>query len=167
MFTELEPLLADRTLLLTPSTAPCGTIRVNIIPKCRKENDAAEKALAKPLSVTGTAAELDRELPAQITSYVQSIIETDSTLNQIREAHNAAVKELEAENKKALDAKRKTNTSFKPVAKPDDKAVVKDDHKKAAESKTPSPVVSLFDEHTEVSEVPRRKSHCSAPELWP
>jgi len=107
MFTELEPLLADRTLLLTPSTAPCGTIRVNIIPKCRKENDAAEKALAKPLSVTGTAAELDRELPAQITSYVQSIIETDSTLNHIREAHKAALKELEKFERRENDFLKK------------------------------------------------------------
>jgi PRTRC genetic system protein E len=111
MFTELESLLADRTLLLTLSAVPGGAIRVNVIPKCRNENDAAEKALATPLSVTGTAAELDRDFPAQLTGYVQSILETDSTLNQIREAHKAALKELEAENKKALDSKRKTNTA--------------------------------------------------------
>ena len=147
MFTELAPLLADRTLLLTLSAVPGGAIRVNVIPKCRNENDAAEKALATPLSVTGTAADLDRDFPAQLTGYAQSILETDSTLNQIRESHKAAVKELEAENKKALDAKRKTNTSSKPVTKPDDKAEVKDN--KAAESKTPSPVVSLFDEPPE------------------
>ena len=147
MFTELEPLLADPTLLLTLSAVPGGAIRVNVIPKCRNENDAAEKALATPLSVTGTAADLDRDFPAQLTGYAQSILETDSTLNQIRESHKAAVKELEAENKKALDAKRKTNTSSKPVTKPDDKAEVKDN--KAAESKTPSPVVSLFDEPPE------------------
>jgi hypothetical protein len=67
-------------------------------------------------------------------------------LNQIREAHKAAVKDLEAENKKALDAKRKTNTSSKPVAKPDE---VKDADKKAAESRIPSPMVSLFDEPPE------------------
>ena len=147
MFTELAPLLADRTLLLTLSAVPGGAIRVNVIPKCRNENDAAEKALATPLSVTGTAADLDRDFPAQLTGYAQSILETDSTLAQIRETHKAAVKELEAENKKALDAKRKTNTSSKPVIKPDDKAEVKDN--KAAESKTPSPVVSLFDEPPE------------------
>ncbi|HEY7208814.1 MAG TPA: PRTRC system protein E [Bryobacteraceae bacterium] len=149
MFTELAPLLADRTLLLTLSAAPGGTLRVNVIPKCRKENDAAEKALATPLSVTGTAADLDRDFPAQLTGYVQSILETDSTLNQIRETHKAAVKELEAENKKALDAKRKTNSGSKPEAKPDDKAEVKDAEKKAAGSKIPSPVVSLFDEPPE------------------
>jgi PRTRC genetic system protein E len=149
MFTELEPLLADRTLLLTLSAVPGGAIRVNVIPKCWNENDAAEKALATPLSVTGTAAELDRDFPAQLTGYVQSILETDSTLNQIREAHKAALKELEAENKKALDAKRKTNASSKPVTKPDDKADAKDDTKKATESKMPSPVISLFDEPPE------------------
>lgn len=149
MFTELAPLLADRTLLLTLSAAPGGIIRVNVIPKCRNDNDAAEKALATPLSVTGTAADLDRDFPAQLTGYAQSILETDSTLNQIREAHKAAVKDLEAENKKALDAKRKTNTSSKPVTKPDDQADAKDDTQKATDSKMPSPVVSLFDEPPE------------------
>ncbi len=149
MFTELAPLLADRTLLLTLSAAPGGIIRVNVIPKSRSENNAAEKALATPLSVTGTAADLDRDFPAQLTGYTQSILETDSTLNQIREAHKAAVKELEGDNKKALDAKRKINSSSKPSPKPDDKADAKDDGKKAAESKTPSPMVSLFDEPPE------------------
>jgi PRTRC genetic system protein E len=149
MFTELAPLLADRTLLLTLSAAPGGIIRVNVIPKSRNETDAAEKALATPLSVTGTATDLDHDFPAQLTGYTQSILETDSTLNQIREAHKAAVKELEAENKKALDAKRKTNTSSKPAAKADDKADAKEDTKKATESKMPPPVVSLFDEPPE------------------
>jgi len=149
MFTELAPLLADRTLLLTLSAAPGGIIRVNVIPKSRKETDTAEKALATPLSVTGTAADLDRDFPAQLTGYTQSILETDSTLNQIREAHKAAVKELEAENKKALDAKRKINSSSKPAAKADDKADAKEDTKKATASKMPSSVVSLFDEPPE------------------
>lgn len=151
MFTELAPLLADRTLLLTLSAAPGGIIRVNVIPKSRNDADAAEKALATPLSVTGTAADLDRDLPAQLTGYTQSILETDSTLNQIREAHKAAVKELEAENKKALDAKRKINNSSKPATKPNEQADGKDAGKKATESKIPSPVVSLFDEPSEAS----------------
>jgi PRTRC genetic system protein E len=150
MFTELEPLLADRTLLLTLSAVPGGAIRVNVIPKCRNENDTAEKALATPLSVTGTAADLDRDFPAQLAGYAQSILETDSTLNQIRETHKAAVKELEAENKKALDAKRKISASSKPAAKPEHQADAKDDGKKAADSKMPSPVVSLFDEPPEL-----------------
>jgi hypothetical protein len=39
------------------------------------------------LSLTGTAAELDRELPSQLAGYTQSALETSSTLGQVREAH--------------------------------------------------------------------------------
>lgn len=121
MFVELEPILAERTLVLTVSTVPGGTIRVNVIPKSLslKETDSAEKALTTPLSMTGTAAELDRELPAQLASYTQTVLETSSTLRQVREAHQSAVKDLEAENKKALDTKRKSaapKTTVKPEA---------------------------------------------------
>ena len=79
MFAELESLIADRTLVLTVSAVPGGAIRVNVIPKCLKENDTAEKALTTPLSMTGTAAELDRELPAQLASYTQTVLETSFT----------------------------------------------------------------------------------------
>ena len=104
MFAELESLLVERTLVLTVSAVPGGAIRVNVIPKCLKENDTAEKVLTIPLSITGTAAELDRELPVQLASYTQTVLETTSTLRQVRDAHQSAVKDLEAENKKALDA---------------------------------------------------------------
>jgi PRTRC genetic system protein E len=147
MFTELEPLLAERTLVLTVSVVSGGTLRVNVIPKCMKENDAAEKALATPLSLTGTAAELDRELPSQLASYTQSALETSSTLRQVREAHQSAVKELEAENKKALDAKRKSAGS--KATRTEEKDRVKED-KKVAETKPSTPaMVSLFDDPPE------------------
>ena len=148
MFTELAPLLAERTLLLTLSAVPGGIIRVNVIPKCRTRTMPPRKPWPRR-SVTGTAADLDRDFPAQLTGYAQSILETHSTLKQIREAHKAAVKELEAENKKALEAKRKTDTNSKAVAKPNDKAEANDDDKKAAETKAAAPVVSLFDEPPE------------------
>ncbi len=148
MFTELEPLLANRTLVLTLSSVPGGTVRVNVIPKCLKENDSAEKALATPLSISGTAADLDRELPAQLASYTQSVLETSSTLIQIRETHNAAVKELEAENKKALDAKRQTAGASKSAVKSDDRGPTKE---KAADAKVAAPMVSLFDDPPEAT----------------
>ncbi len=141
MFAELASLLADRTLVLTVSAAPGGTIRLNIIPKSLKENDTAEKALTTPLSITGTAAELDRELPAQLASYTQTVLETSSTLRQVREAHQAAVKELEAENKKALDAKRKTSAA-KPTSKPEDK----EDQKPTETKPAAAAPASLFDD---------------------
>jgi PRTRC genetic system protein E len=143
MFAELESLLAERTLVLTVSAVPGGAIRVNVIPKPLKENDTAEKALTTPLSITGTAAELDRELPAQLASYTQTFLETSSTLRQVREAHHSAVKDLEAENKKALDAKRRAAGS--KATKPEEKDGVKED-KKVAETKPSTPaMVSLFE----------------------
>jgi PRTRC genetic system protein E len=45
-------------------------IRVNIEPK--KPKDDENEALTTPLSVTGTAEELDQELPNTLTSYVAS-----------------------------------------------------------------------------------------------
>lgn len=114
MFTELLPLLAGRTLVLTVAQMDHGLIRVNVIPKCLKENDSSEKALTTPLSVTGTAADLDRDLPAQLTGLASSMLQTGSTLAQIQETHRAAIKEIEAENKKALESKRKTSGSKTP-----------------------------------------------------
>lgn len=156
MFTELEQLLVYRTLLLTLSGAPDGLIRVNVIPKCLKESDSAEIALATPLSITGTAADLDRELPIQLTTYTKSILETSSTLEQLRETHKAALKELEAENKKALDAKRKSGSSNKPAPKADDGTDKQD--KRIAEAKPPTPVASLFDDPPEPQQVSRNAS---------
>lgn len=149
MFTELEPLLADRTLVLTLSSSPGGTIRVNVIPKCLKENDPAEKTLTTALSMTGTAAELDREFPTQLAGYAQSIRETGSTLRQVRETHQAAMKALDAENKKALEAKRKASGS-KTTATSEEKKPAPET-RKPAEAKAPAfaHVISLFDDPPE------------------
>jgi PRTRC genetic system protein E len=156
MFTELEQLLVHRTLLLTLSGGPDGLIRVNVLPKCLKESDAAEIALATPLSITGTAADLDRELPIQLTTYTKSVLETSSTLEQLRATHKAALKELEAENKKALEAKRKSGSSSKPATKADDGTDKQD--KRVAEAKPTPPVASLFDDPPEPEEVARNAS---------
>ncbi len=158
MFAELESLLADRTLVLTVSAAPGGTIRLNVIPKSLKETDTAEKALTTPLSMTGTAAELDRELPAQLVSYTQTVLETGSTLRQVREAHQAAVKELEAENKKALDAKRKTSVS-KPASKPEDKEDQKPTETKPAAAAPPSLFDDPLPENASASTLPGTAGH--------
>lgn len=148
MFTELEPLLADRTLVLTLAAAPDGTIRVNVIPKARKENDEAEKALTTPLSITGNAAELDRELAAQLAGYTKTVLETGSTLQQVHEAHKAALKEIEAENKKALDNRRKSSGAKAPSKAEEAGVSAKDSTPAAAmrSEQAPAPVASLFDD---------------------
>ena len=153
MFTELESLIAERTLVLMVSAVPGGAIRVNVIPKVLNENDTAGKALSTPLSITGAAAELDRELPAQLAGYTQSVLETSSTLHQVREAHQAAVKDLEAENKKALETKRKSaapKTTVKSEANDPSK-----EEKKPVETKpAAAPMVSLFDDPPENTVAP-------------
>ena len=114
MFTELSPLLAGRTLVLTVAQIDNGLIRLNVIPKRQKENDSGEKALTTPLSVTGTAADLDRDLPAQLSGYASSMLQTGSTLAQVQTTHRAAFKEIETENRKTLESKRKSAVSKTP-----------------------------------------------------
>jgi len=64
-------------------------------------------ALTTPLSITGKAEELDRELPGQLATFTESIAKTGSNLDELKTQHAAAVKALEAENKKKLDDKKK------------------------------------------------------------
>lgn len=148
MFIELEPLLAERTLLLTISKIDHHAIRVNVIPKSQSENDAADKAFATPLSIIGSAAELDRELAVQLAGYTKAVLEMSSTLQQVQEAHKAALKEIEAENKKALDSKRKVSGT-KALPKTEEKFAPAKDGDLASEVRSRTPAAfttSLFDD---------------------
>ncbi len=60
MFVELMPLLGERTVMITIARLNQNSIRVNIIPLRKKEDENA--ALTTPLSFSGTPEELDREL---------------------------------------------------------------------------------------------------------
>ena len=149
MFSELLPLLAERTLFLTLARVDESRIRINVIPKRLKENDTGEGALTAPLSITGTAEELDRDLSVQLSGFVESLTQTSCNLAQLQEIHKGAVKAVEAENKKALDSKRKVGASQTPSKddKPAAGAVFKDG-KPVFGSKTGSitETKSLFDE---------------------
>jgi PRTRC genetic system protein E len=151
MFAELAPLLKERTLMLTVARIDEVRIQVNVIPKSHKEHDQTEAALATPLSLTGTAEELDRDLAAQLKSFVATVVRTGSNLKEIEEAHNTAIKEIEAKNKEALDKKRKASGGAKAAA--DEKAklpgpVVKDGKPVFGTKNGPSETGSLFDAPT-------------------
>ena len=60
MFSELMPLLAGRTVLITVAREGDKAVRVCIIPK--KAKDDENPALTTPFSYTGTPEELDAEL---------------------------------------------------------------------------------------------------------
>src|SRR6266705_358538 len=113
------PLLRQRAVMITVSDVGQGLLRVNIIPRKLVVDGSSEDntALTTPLSITGKAEELDRELPGQLTSFTESIAKTGSNLEELRTQHSAAVKAMEAENKKKLDDKKKANGS-KTVSTP-------------------------------------------------
>ena len=111
MFTELMALLKQRVVMITISDVGEGLLRVNVIPR-KLEGSADENgALTAPLSITGKADELDRELPGQLTSFTESVAKTGSNLDELKTQHAAALKAVEAENKKKIDDKKKGNGS--------------------------------------------------------
>ena len=115
VFTELMPLLRQRAVMITISDVGQGLLRVNIIPRKLVVDGSSDEntALTTPLSITGKAEELDRELPGQLATFTESIARTGSNLDELKTQHAAAVKALEAENKKKLDDKKKGNGSLK------------------------------------------------------
>ena len=78
MFTELMPLLRKRRLLLTISLVEGDTIRATVIPQ--KASDNEDNAVTTPLAITGTAEELDRDLPQQLVEFTGSHIQLQTTL---------------------------------------------------------------------------------------
>jgi PRTRC genetic system protein E len=147
------PLLKQRVVMITISDVGEGLLRVNVIPR-KLEGSADENgALTVPLSITGKAEELDRELPGQLTSFTESVTKTGSNIDELRTQHAAAVKAVEAENKKKIDDKKKGNasrTANTPPATPTPPADFKDG-KPVFGSKTAQPPVengSLFDNPT-------------------
>src|SRR3984957_17445785 len=111
VFTELMPLLRQRAVMITISDVGEGLLRGNIIPRKIEGSSEDNAPLTTPLSIAGSAEKLDRELPGQLASFTESIAKTGSNLEELKTQHSAAVKALEAENKKKLDDKKKVNGS--------------------------------------------------------
>jgi len=109
VFTELMPLLKQRVVMITISDIGEGLLRVNVIPRKLDGSSDENGALTAPLSITGKADELDRELPGQLASFTESVMKTGSNLDELKIQHAAAVKAVEAENKKKIDDKKKGN----------------------------------------------------------
>jgi PRTRC genetic system protein E len=95
MFQQLVPLLRQRSVLLTITSLEEDQIRVNVLPK--KLADGENAALITPMSFTGTAAELDAQLPDAIVSFVASHLELKNTLDRAKEEMAAAAKAAQDE----------------------------------------------------------------------
>jgi PRTRC genetic system protein E len=111
MFKELAPYLRQRAVLLTVTHLEEDQIRVNIIPK--KIKDGENSALTTPLTVTGTAEELDWDLPSTIVSFVSAHLQLKNTLDRAQADMDAAAKAATAEanaKKKAVTGKKEPAT---------------------------------------------------------
>jgi PRTRC genetic system protein E len=115
MFQQLVPLLRQRSVLLTVTSLEEAQIRVNVLPK--KLADGENAALTTPMSFTGTAAELDAQLPDAIVSFVASHLELKNTLERAKEEMAAAAKTAQEEARNKSKTTKKAVQSAEPVKK--------------------------------------------------
>ena len=142
MFKELSPLLRQRTVVMILTRLGDDSIRVNVIP--RKLNESENDALTTPLSVAGTAEELDSQLPSALVQFVGAHLELRNTLESAKEQMAAAGKAAKAEARSKATPKTapvRTEAAEAETKKPADAAP------KPAEPSKPEPArnASLFD----------------------
>ena len=114
MFVELMPLLAGRTVLITVAKVDDKTLRVNVIPHGKADDNPA---LTTPLTYTGSPEELDAELGKHLAGYVQTHQQTASTLAEAKATMEAAAKAAQEEAKRKAEERRKASKKS-PVAAP-------------------------------------------------
>ena len=110
MFSELMPLLAERTVLITVARESGTSIRATVVPKGTSERENA--ALSTPLSFVGTPEELDRDFANELASYVDAHRQLGSTLAQAKATMEAAAKAAQEEAKSKADEKRKARSAI-------------------------------------------------------
>jgi PRTRC genetic system protein E len=138
MFKELAPYLRQRAVLLTVTHIEVDQIRLNVIPQKLKDGENA--ALTTPLTVTGTADELDRDLPATLVNFVSAHLELRNTLDRAKAEMDAAAKTAQAE------ARSKAKTTAKKEPPKRETTTPADTPKQAQPIKEePSRTASLFD----------------------
>ena len=130
MFVELMPLLAGRTVLITVAKVDDKTLRVNVIPHGKADDNPA---LSTPLTYTGPPEELDAELGKHLAGYVQTHQQTVSTLAEAKATMEAAAKAAQEE------AKRKAEERKKVTQKPPDKGTTVLATEPASASSSPTP----------------------------
>src|ERR1039457_348470 len=103
------PLLAGRTVLITVAKVDDKTLRVNVIPHGKADDNPA---LSTPLTCTGSPEELDAELGKHLAGYVQTHQQTASTLAEAKAAMEAAAKAAQEEAKRKADERKKTSVKL-------------------------------------------------------
>ena len=96
--------------MITISDVGQGLLRVNIIPRKLVVDGSSDEntgALTTPLSITGKAEELDKELPGQLATFTESIARTGSNLDELKTQHAAAVKALKPRTRRNWTTRRR------------------------------------------------------------
>ena len=139
-FSQLMPMLAERTLMVIVAKADDQHLTLSVVPKRMKDSENA--ALTTPLCCTGTPEELDRDLPAHLRDYVAGQTTLSNNLAQIEHEREEAEKLARAELKKKQ----------KPVGNGGTKATTAEAKPKEEEKPTTTPqptTMSLFDSPVE------------------
>lgn len=110
MFAALMPILNSRDLLIIASRLDNGLLSVTISPK--RITDTESPGLSKPLTLTGSAEEIDTALQTGIPTYVQA----HTTLSEIVTTTAAEIAAYEAEVR--ASAKQKMSKGKAPADKP-------------------------------------------------
>lgn len=141
LFTQLQPLLAHRAVLITISRLEGDQLQVNICPRQLRESE--NSALTIPLCVTGTAAELDVDLISQISGFVASQVGLNTNLaaieKEIAEAEKAAREDAKKKQKVVGNAGKKAGDPTSATQPPAPSKPVPE----------PPPMLSLFDQHSQ------------------
>jgi PRTRC genetic system protein E len=104
VFVELMPLLAGRTVLITVAKVDDKTLRVNVIPHGKTDDNTA---LTTPLTYTGSTEELDADLGKHLAGYVQTHQQTASTLAEAMATMEVAAKAAQEEAKRKAEERKK------------------------------------------------------------
>jgi PRTRC genetic system protein E len=139
MFKELVPILRNRAVLMTATALDDDQIRVNVVPKKMKDGD--HDALTTPLSVTGTAEELDTQLAATLVGFVASHLQMKNALEKAKADMDAATKAAQAEARSK--AKTQVNRAAPSKVEATPTAAVAQPTEPA--KPTPAKPASLFD----------------------
>jgi PRTRC genetic system protein E len=108
MFSELMPLLTERTVLITVARESDTTVRATVIPKHAREGENV--AISTPLSFVGTPEELDCDFAKELAACVDTHRQLGSTLAQAKATMEAAAKAAQEEAKRKADEKRKAKS---------------------------------------------------------
>lgn len=151
MFKELGPLLRQRSVVMILTRLEDDAIRVNVIPK--KLSESENQALTTPVSVFGTAEELDAQLPSTLSQFVGAHLELKNSLETAKEQMAAAAKAAKTVKPKTAPAPAPANTTSaktqsakagtnKPAG---EAATAAESQKPEVRKPEPSRTASLFD----------------------